>query len=442
AYTWFFVSMPWSKMVQAVRIDAVNPPFYYLYAKAITDLLGTGEAALRTPSVVAFLVGLGGSLWVGFLVDRRLGALAAGWFWAFHPMLLWFARDARPYALAAALCVLGLGTFLHLKSSIKTAAGWFVGAVTTTAIGLLTHYFFILFPILTGLDSGLDIRRKPKAFRAWAIILTVSLLPLLGWLWWFLQLPTPSFGIGWIARPSLLDIAGTLWNLISGYGGAFSWGSTAFGLVAAALGVVGAARRWRWAVLTILAPVLGTWALSQFRPVYVDRYFIVLIPFLLPLVASGPRVLAERQPGGLSPVSRRLAAAAVGCAALAAIGSMWAIHTEPAYAKEQWRQVVRSLQSVPQGTDILLSEPELTLPLSYYAPGIEPVGQIRDHTCLTKCVWILRQPYTPTHGFTQSLSDPQRQDWEPQIPDGCKQTGKVTWDTGLQVWRLGCAVHD
>ena len=439
AYTWFFVAMPWAKMIQAVRIDAVNPPFFYAYTKVFTDFLGTGEAALRLPSVMAFLAGVAASLWVGYQLEGRLGAIACAWFWGFHPMLIWFARDARPYGLAAGLSVIGLGLFLHIKRTGRASPWALALALIVVSLGLISHYFFILFAILTGVLATVEMKGDRFFFRAWAGTLLAAVIPLLVWLWWFLQLPSPSFGIGWISKPPLTAMGGTLWNLISGYGAAFDWGSLAFGLVSAALIAAGLRHQWRWAALTILAPILGVWAISQFRPVYVDRYFIVLIPFFLPLVARGTRQIFQRRltKGSAARWGAGLPAALI--LFLATLGAVRAVHTQPAYRKEDWRQVAEWLQRAPPGTQVLLSEPELTLPLAYYAPDISSSGVIGTTPCRSTCLWVLRQPYTITHAFSQSVSDPDRSGWQPPIPANCRATEQRRWDSGLEARLLTCS---
>ena len=438
AYTWFFVSMPWAKMVQAARIDAVNPPLFYMYAKVISGLLGTSEAALRAPSVLAFLLGLAGSLWVGQQSGGRPGAIAAGWFWAFHPMLVWYARDARPYALAASLGVIGLGMFLHARKDSARRVVTGVGSFTVMAFGLLTHYFFILFGIVTGIMSSLEISRRRHFFRAWAAALLFSVVPLLIWLWWFSQLPSPSFGIGWISRPTLADIPRTLWNLVSGYGSAFDWGSLAFGLVATAFVVAGLRNHLTWGGVTVLLPILGVWGLSQIRPIYVDRYFILLVPFLIPILASGAQRLALGWSGRRPRI--RWVGGLIGAAAIltATFGAIQAVHYQPAYAKEQWKEVAGWLHQLPPETTILLSERELALPLSYYAPDVQPAGTISEVVCPSRCAWVLRQPYTSTHAFSQSVADPKRAAWQPGIPGGCTQTEAHKWPTGLETILMVC----
>jgi hypothetical protein len=439
AYTWFFVSMPWAKMVEAVRIDAVNPPFYYVFAKVFTDVLGTSEAMLRAPSVVAYMAGLIGSLWVGYQLEGRLGAIASGWFWGFHPMLIWFARDARPYSLAATLSVLGLGLFLHMMGSERLSGRDTGLSLATVSIGLVSHYFFMLFAILTGLISTAEIRNRRRFFRAWAVVLLIGAVPLLLWLWWFFQLPTPSFGIGWISQPPLTAIGGTLWNLVSGYGAAFDWGSLVFGMVAGVLIAAGIGEHWKWVGLTVVLPVGAVWAFSQYRPVYVDRYFIVLIPFLLPAIAGGARRVIERWQGSIARF--RWVGTYVGAILLllAMLGAIHAVHTQPAYKKEQWRQVASWLNRAPAGTEVLMSEPELTLPLSYYAPDLSPAGLIGTTPCGSMCVWILRQPYTYAHAFSQSVHDPARDSWRPQVPANCQVLDDQRWESGLETRMLACS---
>ena len=121
--------------------------------------------------------------------------------------------------------------------------------------------------------------------------------------------------------------------------------------------------------------------MSQFRPVYVDRYFIVLVPFLLPIIATGAQRLmngwTELKPG------LRSASGLAGTTALlvTTFGAIHAIHTQPAYAKEQWKEVAHWLQQLPSDTTVLLSEQEIELPLAYYAPDIQPKGLIQSGGC-------------------------------------------------------------
>jgi len=58
AFTWSFVRLNWPRAIQAIRADAVNPPFYYLFVKALTSGVALNEAVLRFPSALAQIIGI------------------------------------------------------------------------------------------------------------------------------------------------------------------------------------------------------------------------------------------------------------------------------------------------------------------------------------------------------------------------------------------------
>lgn len=439
AYTGFFVRMDWADMARAVRIDGVNPPFFYAYTKLFVNALGSGEAALRLPSLLAHAVGVGASFWLGQQLAGKIGALTSSWIWAFHPMLLWFARDARPYALVSALAALSLALFLHAKERSELQPHHLLPAILTVSLGLLTHYFFLLFVAVTGLLALRELRRSPRFFRAWTLVLILSLLPLMGWIWWFLQLEFPSFGIGWIAAPGPLDPLATLWNLVSGYGGAFGLGTSIFGAAALLLLVQGLETAWRTALVGLLLPVAAVWFLSQLRPVYVDRYFAVLLPFVAAIAAIGGHDLwswiQTRLDAGELPARTLLLIAA----AIPALAGVLAVHHHPAYEKEDWRSLTSWLNSAPASAALYLSEAEAQLPLDYYELKRDIGGMIAADSCEAECLWVMRQPYTATHAFTQAVPDPTRPDWRPQLPAGCVIHARAPLPTsGLSGWHLRC----
>ncbi|BDC50926.1 hypothetical protein F183_A32420 [Bryobacterales bacterium F-183] len=90
-----------------------NPPLLYWLVKASIALFGTAPAAVRLPSVLAFL---GASLILCRLIVERLGHLgyglaAMGIFWSLAPVQL--AVEARPYALLLFCFCAALYCWLH-----------------------------------------------------------------------------------------------------------------------------------------------------------------------------------------------------------------------------------------------------------------------------------------------------------------------------------------
>jgi uncharacterized membrane protein len=439
AYTWFFVRLDWARALKAVQIDAVNPPLYYLFVKVLTPGTELSEVALRLPSTLAHILGIMASMYLGYSLGGEAGGVAAGLVWATHPFTVWASRDARPYALAAAVGVGAVAAFVALRSSMSTRVS--AAAVVTLALGLITHYFFFVLSAGLILLALINIRRSPALFRRWTILTLIAMIPLAIWLAFYFSQGSPSLGIGWIRMPSLSDIPLTLWNVVSGYAGVFDIASLAFGIIViVAFGLAlffgEGALATQLAVAGLLIPVVVVWVISQRRPVYVDRYFIVLMPLVVSLVALGVSAAAKR----ISWSRGRWVV--VSACALVALVSGISVHLAWKFEKEDWRELVEFQQS--QGSaaaSYSVSEPEITLPLSYYGladvdAGLPPLIP----TCGTSCWWILRQPYTATHALTQSVRESGRAD-APAIPDECSQ--KATWQslTGVSAWELQCQAN-
>jgi 4-amino-4-deoxy-L-arabinose transferase-like glycosyltransferase len=450
SYTWWFTRLGWGDLLRAARIDAVNPPLYYLFAKALSpdSLFGAHqsgfleEAALRFPSVLAQIAGIAAAIYLGYQLGGRVGGLAAGFLWAAHPLTLWAARDARPYAQSAALAAGVVGAFFYLRRNNSKIV--MVLAGVGLALGLLTHYFFFVMAAALILVSAADLRRSPAFFRRWTVLTLLALIPLAAWLVWFFSMGSPSLGIGWIRLPVVDDIPLTLWNLASGYGGVSDIGSAVFGLAVIGIAAGGLAQTTRtdWlkiAFAGLALPLLAVWVISQRRPVYVDRYFVVLLPFVAALVALGAQAIAQRTEGW--PQSRRRAMRWIAGAgfSIVALAVALTVHTAAKFDKEDWRGLAGFLQSQGvSGQALSLSEPEIALPLSVYfeedllgkAPRLVPA-------CGERCWWVLRQPYTATHALTQSVQERGRAGL-PSTPEGCDVADSWRSPTGLAVWRLEC----
>ncbi|HSB90943.1 MAG TPA: hypothetical protein VLD63_13060 [Anaerolineales bacterium] len=436
-YTWWFTRLHWPDLLQAARIDAVNPPLYYIYVRLFSP--SGSEAPLRLPSVVAHVAGTAGAIWLGLHLGGRAGGFASGLLWATHPMLLWAARDARPYALAAALAVVLVAVFVRIRDSWSARLAAAAGAAM--ALGLITHYFFFVTVASLSLMSAVNLRHSPTFFRRWTLLTLAAMAPLALWVVWLLRTGSPSLGIGWIRTPVLADVPLTLWNLAGGYAGVVDLPSTLLGLSILASMVLGLRSDGRaaWSLLVggLLAPALAVWVISQRRPVYVDRYFIVLLPFVAAMVALGVNGLRHRiRRGSLSPVTSAGLALAACLVALAASAT---VHVSPKFAKEDWRGLAGFLRShAVTVRSLRLSEPEITLPLTYYFDrDLMAEGFQGPRACGQECWLVSRQPYTATHAFTQSIADPSRPR-TPEWPAGCRTGTSWVSPTGIQAWELSC----
>jgi mannosyltransferase len=436
-YTWFFARLDWSRFLEAARIDAVNPPLFYVVVKALAPSGNLAEAPLRLPSALAQILGITGAILLGYRLGGEAGGLASGLIWAAQPLLVWASQDARPYSLAAMLAVGTLAVFVSMRQS--PSVGGSAAAFVLVSLGLLTHYFFFVFAGSLIVVALLEVRRSPQLFRRWTLITLAALVPLGIWLAWFFSQGSPSLGIGWIRKPTLVDIPLTLWNLVSGYAGVPDGVSTALGVAVAGLvgfGLVAGDRHFArsLAIGGLLAPVAAVWVISQRRPVYVDRYFILLMPFVAALAALGASDVARMLRGRRNALGLLVALAVVVAAA-----SVISVRTAPKFEKEDWRHLVADLRSErATGEIVSLSEPEITLPLAYYGflqidSGIPPLIP----ACAGDCWWILRQPYTATHALTQAVVETGRGEPAPSTK-GCATLQTFEDPGGVSAWQLSC----
>jgi uncharacterized membrane protein len=442
SHTWLFASSPWAQFLPTLRLIGVHPPFYFFLEKLLVSVLGDSEGSLRLLSLLADLPAILLVAWLGWEIGGAAGALVAGWFWAFNPFTLWYAQEARPYALAALLSIIALICFR--KAEARLSRSTLIVASLVLALGLVTHFFFFLTTGAFIILSLLQIRKSPHLYRNWTIMSLIAMLPLVLWLAWFFLLPKPTISIGWIEQPVLADLPLTIWNFLSGYAGLFSLPSALFGVIAGLLLVLGlvavdnAASNRRIFLAGILLPLLLTWLVSFRRPIYVDRYFIVLLPFLLPILASGGKQ-------ALRIVSRFhlpsfLAQGILVCLLLGAgIYNAWQVHSDVKYAREDWRGLAAYLYGqAPSNSPFWFLHSEMVVPFEYYYR--EPYRLLAVSTppaCTQPCWWVLRQPYTPTHAFTQSVTIPERP-WKPDLSPLCQLLDRWDSPTGLAIWKIEC----
>ena len=446
-FTWFFTRLPWAEMIDTVRLDGETPPVFYSANKAVTDLYGDSEAALRLLSATAGVVTLYIAWLLGRFVGGTIGGLASIWFMAFHPMAIIYARDARPYGLVLALATAYVYIFYRLREENKRKL-W-VSAFVILLLGQVTQYFFFGLGGVLLLVIISEINRQPMIFRRWMMVWIAAFLPLAGWLAWYFEQPTPSLGIGWIRTPEVVDLIGTWWNLLSGYGGEINIISSIFG--ALSLGFLGFAI-WPFSkngtnvkilLLTVILPILVVLIISQRRPIYVDRYFIIFLPLLAAFIAMGANKLSIWLNRSIenANIEKIIKYSLIGTLLFSGFWNGWQTHIDGKFAREDWRAMVEYLVNhIDENSLVWLSEYEAPVPFSYYyredltnvSAGGDPI------LCTEPCWWILRQPYSDTHAFSQSIRTDGRPSY-PDLPKECNLLDSWGGTTGLALWQIQCA---
>ncbi len=379
------------------------PPLYYLLLKYWADTLGFSEFSLRYLSVICGVLLIAivyrlGKQWSRFQSEGSdtVGLLAAQ-LTALNPFLIWYSQEVRMYALAVLCGCAGVLCFMYLQGRIAPRFSW-LGLTLTATIGLYTHlYTGFLWPAL-----GLWILGGRKLW--WRVglpfVLSMSMvsilfLPIALATWQFSGESTPSDPLTNMGhRLSHLFEAFTLWqaplpDLIHQI--------VLIGLALFTLwGLIISLRNYHTWLIPLLAAmpfiIASLLLLRSELAFFGERYFIVMLPWILLLQALGVGQLfsslsrsTPQRAFLISPFGGRSGpvhllkhifpwTATLTLVALTAIpiSGQWSI---PA-SKEAWRQTLTYMTAYVQPEDAIFIHPEwIRFPYQYYETRLNTPGQ-------------------------------------------------------------------
>jgi mannosyltransferase len=299
------------------RIDQ-HPPLYYLLLH-LWMCLGDGEAVVRALSALCSTL----TIPVIYLLGRRLAGhgvgLLAALILAVSPFHVYFAQEARMYALLALNASLALYALARLLTdsrsatelpgrqaitawqawritrhapplrAIETDLAWLAYVVFTTAT-LLTHNTAVLFLLAADLFVlGLLCLRRllPTHFqtpipslRNWLLAQAGVLLLWSPWLPAFISQSLGVYREFWLPAPTLEMVAGTVGAFVGGLLPLPLSAIYAFGVLCMVLVLLGLlhfrCEPARAALLLVVfaTPILGEWLVSQWRPIFYERTLI------------------------------------------------------------------------------------------------------------------------------------------------------------------------
>ncbi len=357
----------------------VKAPLLILVLRPWIVLAGHSEVALRVPFVLAGALSV---VPLFYLCRRLLGqreALLAGLLLAANPMHVYYSQQVSEYGV---LLLFGLLSLLAWESPIGggRASRWRTAAVLVLNLfGLAIHPFHALIPALQVLLQLLrGVKKRPGLLAAQLGILGLALLIAL-------LLATNEkyidFSVSWIpplGRESTMEALRQLSHGVMSHG---ELGLTRFGpwlntlmALLAALAALGTLLQMRrlgdtsqtnatfllvWLSLPVAAVVLISELISS---VMVPRYFIILLPVLLMLVAAGLGWLHARA---------GWAAWALLAVLLCLNGS--ALHRQCSLAGRSMRELASDLRPrLAAGDGILLSPKNLRWSFGYHHDGGQP----------------------------------------------------------------------
>jgi mannosyltransferase len=286
------------------NVDAVHGG-YYLLMWPIVHVFGTGELALRLPSVLAMAAAAAGVTAIGRRLQSPAAGLLAGLVFAVLPQVSRYAQEARSYALVLGFAV--LASYLLVRAVDESRRRWLIGyGCAVAALGILNLFAL---PLLAGHAIYLLVTARSR-LRGWALSAGLGCLPVL-----------PITVLAWQQRDQLSWVtapdAAAGGDLVAWLAG--SIGSAALMGVLIGLGLRTRGSAWLSLPWLIAPPVLLILVSDLATPVYVQRYVAFCLPALAIAVGAGlacvplvpgvialllvaalglPVQLAERQPAG------------------------------------------------------------------------------------------------------------------------------------------------
>ncbi|MDB5079667.1 MAG: hypothetical protein JWP00_1591 [Chloroflexi bacterium] len=399
-----------------------NGPLYTLFMHFWLLLAGTGEAAVRTPSLLAGTAVVPLIYLLAKKISRNslVGLIAAGLV-TVSPYQVWYSQDAKMYPLALLLTLASVYFFLTALENNRK--GWWAAYVVLTTLSFYVHLMSVLIVAVevsyflvtawwlqrrraaaSGEDKPIQVRpaliqRIKAAFRRRAVIalslLTLPYLPIA--LWQAPTLMSGEIGKTWFQPVGLPDMLGTLGRRFGVNRIPDGFWEAVGALVYAGLVLLGLIVAWRayranrpkaataaqpepaqtvpaqsgtdaaWLLtLYLVLPILAFYILTMRIPFFAERYLLIASPAYYILAAWGLAWLALR----IWP-----AALVAGAAALVFAGvALFSFNYSEAPQKEDWRESLRWLQTqLRAGDEIIVMPGYLKTAVDYYLkvpPGV------------------------------------------------------------------------
>jgi uncharacterized membrane protein len=286
--------------------SAIDPPLYYLLLHFWLRV-SNNDAWIRALSAFASIA----TIPALYLLTKQLWdahvALLSAFIFAIAPLQLFYAQEARMYSLLVLFSTLAIWAYQRAQKYQRTK-DWFIWAALM-ALAIYAHIFAGW--VLVALDVDALWRWRVRRASLWSVVLSnlVIGLTLVPWMW--ILVPNLNYiaGVIWLAPPSILQPLVTLMLFIFGYAVPLPINVIAqfVVLVAFSFLLIGSwieiKRRdtelndtLRLLFLCGFLPIVGTFLISQWRPLYLDRWLLETTPALYGLIAWGITHSARRLP--------------------------------------------------------------------------------------------------------------------------------------------------
>ena len=405
--------MSFAGMISNLRTTDVHPPLYFSVLWATVHVFGSGEMAVRLPSIIA------GALVVPMLYllgkeayDQRTGVVAAA-VGSVAPIMVWYSQEARMYALLMLFGVIALWAQVRIFNRGGRFV-WVIYAVASIAL-VWTQYFGALQVVVQQLAFVYVMwsrYRRGEPVREMVIGWAVTLFAVVVWLAPLVPFAHQQFvvnqtgGKGFGGPQQVGNATALSGNHLSIYAAIANviwavWGyhsNAAMALLAAmwplgmlfALVLLGRRHRQVTSLLVgaVVIPGAVMFALGTVKRNLFDiRYLSTAVPVLFVLIARM-----------VTGISRKFATVVIGTSLVIAtmlVGLIDQQYNGTNPRTYDFRQALLPVEAIARPGDVILYDPaDLREVVSYYAPKpvLEPVGAQPNQAAAGHAVFVVASP--------------------------------------------------
>jgi mannosyltransferase len=350
-----------------------SPPLYYMALGGWIQLFGGSETALRSLSAVTSSLAIPLIYILGKTLFDRPHGLAAAALFALSPTAIYYAQEARAYAL---LLLPVLATLIACARLLRNPAGrssltLYVGGAIASIYTHTTMLFFVAACAIAGVVWGWWIvpERRARFLLRWvaadAVVAIAALPVIIG-----MASPTQLRQLAWIAPLNLHDIGAVISNTLVGTLTPAHFPGAALAILVAAVLVIAIWRHFpapRAALIALAIPALYAAFIlivsATIQPIFLSRIFSWTVIALCLLEARACLVR-----GWLRPLAVAAIVATIGVGLSHQLAA-------PADAKEPWREAIQSAAERLDRADLVVLAPDTDpAAVMYYAPTLTHVA--------------------------------------------------------------------
>lgn len=370
----YFARFDLALMYKGIALEGTKLPLYYTLIHFLLPSTHV-ELILRLLSAAFGLL----CIPVTFVVVRTLLNDAIAW-WAavlltIDPFHVHYSREARPYTLLLLAALVAMLAFANLIR--RSDRRWWPVLIVAHMALFITNLFALFIPLVQFLYLIFNLKRAGRLLIMWIVSNAIAIIPLVAWYAYMFVAREGQLRLAasWFPLTTPADLLYSFWNFTLGYLPVLTPTIAMMLLILICLALLGIRYgsqfpRHRFSLfLCWITPVLLVWFIGLRRPLYGDRYLIVVLPALLTLIAAGILSLDSL------PLRRVVQALVV----IAMLWGTWQIYDNPENRREEWREAAQLIESNQQPNDaIFTSELNAAISLAFYYHGDVPIHPASD----------------------------------------------------------------